>query len=388
MNFQHIEHINDILPYIKDEKSILVMNKVAPNGHPYTVIDYVVVTDSTFGGDGPRLECRGIAFDGISGKIIRRPLHKFFNYGEKLGVHQFIDLSRRHFLLPKLDGSMIAPMIVGDMLYWGTRAGVTDIGERVREWLTYGETNQADYIGFAVEMIAIGYTPIFEYIGPDNRIVLRYEKRNLILTQMRDMISGAYLTYDQMCYFADRYSIPVNRPLDASHASMDSIVEYVKPLQGEEGLVVWTNYDFIKIKADEYLKIHRAKDTLQFEKNVLKVVLSGQEDDLIAVLPPEDARAVRAYADAVNRSILGVSQQLQLWVDLHAKGKSRKDIALEILGGGMKKFSPVLFKMLDGKAPMATMTDYLLTFTSSENKVEQIRDYITAKWHSIILEEA
>ena len=91
MNFEHIEHINDILPYIKDEKSILVMNKVAPNGHPYTVIDYVVVTESTFGGDGPRLECRGIAFDGISGKIIRRPLHKFFNYGEKL-THNAIAL--------------------------------------------------------------------------------------------------------------------------------------------------------------------------------------------------------------------------------------------------------------------------------------------------------
>jgi len=60
--------------------------------------------------DSPEaLECRGIAFD-QSGKVISRPLHKFFNVGEKewLSSDSLMKRSDISAIFDKIDGSMIA----------------------------------------------------------------------------------------------------------------------------------------------------------------------------------------------------------------------------------------------------------------------------------------
>ena len=55
-------------------------------------------------------ECRGIVFDSKTGEIINRPFHKFFNINGELEEcsSKNINLSKKHYWLEKLDGSMIS----------------------------------------------------------------------------------------------------------------------------------------------------------------------------------------------------------------------------------------------------------------------------------------
>jgi uncharacterized protein YqhQ len=36
-------------------------------------------------------------------------------------------------------------------------------------------------------------TPIFEYVGPHNKVVISYEEENMILLAARENVSGTYL---------------------------------------------------------------------------------------------------------------------------------------------------------------------------------------------------
>ncbi|MFN4181023.1 MAG: RNA ligase, partial [Armatimonadota bacterium] len=102
--FKTIHSIDDVLPFVEHKKEIRFTRQ--PNGA--RVGCYVFMDGSTFD-SLEALECRGIAFD-EDGKIISRPLHKFFNLGEKPHT-SFQRLSERGDLVSvqeKLDGSMIA----------------------------------------------------------------------------------------------------------------------------------------------------------------------------------------------------------------------------------------------------------------------------------------
>src|SRR6478609_139429 len=98
-----IEHINDVLPHIEGRPEFIVAERPG-----YKVIDYNVAFFDSFD-DPMRLECRGIKFD-AKGKILARPMHKFFNVGERPDTQpELLDFSKPHIITEKLDGSMIHP---------------------------------------------------------------------------------------------------------------------------------------------------------------------------------------------------------------------------------------------------------------------------------------
>jgi RNA ligase len=102
--FKRIEHIDDIRSAVTGKEEIKYI--LQPNGT--TIVCYMFQDSHTF--DTPEaIECRGIAF-GSDGKIVSRPLHKFFNMGEKAWLTPDELLKRDDVvaIYDKLDGSMIA----------------------------------------------------------------------------------------------------------------------------------------------------------------------------------------------------------------------------------------------------------------------------------------
>ena len=77
MKFTNIKNINDIQNIVANIKEI----KLTKHLNDITVACYVYQDSNTFCTQ-ESLECRGIAFD-ASGNVVSRPLHKFFNIGEK-----------------------------------------------------------------------------------------------------------------------------------------------------------------------------------------------------------------------------------------------------------------------------------------------------------------
>lgn len=164
------------------------------------IVNYVLNTPDTFPpfGDDPveneRLailrECRGITFRLSTGDLLSRPLHKFFNIGERRDTDpDMIDFSKPHRILTKLDGSMLRPIMTKTGLRWGTKMGITDVAKIAEEFIS--KNNK--YNDFALWCIENDLTPIFEWCSLKQRIVISYSEDNLVLIAVRHTFTGDYL---------------------------------------------------------------------------------------------------------------------------------------------------------------------------------------------------
>jgi len=202
--FPIIKNISDVLPAIEGRDEFVVAVKEG-----YTVINYNMMMTDTFpdvdtwdyayGEAVPtedvnakiRRECRGIIFDTATGNIIRRPLFKFFNINEReeTQLHN-LDFSKEHWVDTKLDGSMIASFAHEGNLVWGTKMVAPDFHDMVEKFV---ESSDVDYAGFCWKLINAGYTPIFEWMHPQKRIVIDYGKEPaLTLLAVRHMVTGVF----------------------------------------------------------------------------------------------------------------------------------------------------------------------------------------------------
>lgn len=195
-DFPTIRHINDVLPAIEGFPEIIVAERDG-----FTVINYMVSTPELwkrdgnhqlanfYGGDEAwtiRRECRGLIFY-PDGRLMSRPFHKFFNLGEKEEtLPANVNFRKPHVLLSKMDGSMIRPLLVHDKLRLGSKMGITDVSIAAEQLLS-GE--QREWLRMCVEQ---GITPLFEYVAPTNKIVINYEKPELIYLGQRLNFSGRY----------------------------------------------------------------------------------------------------------------------------------------------------------------------------------------------------
>jgi len=192
MNYQfpEIRTIDDVLPHVSGRSEFVVAEREFG-----TVINYMVSYAGTFDMIGPddiggaiRRECRGIIF-GPDGKLMSRPFHKFFNIGqvEETQPH-LVDFSQKHLLMNKLDGSFLRPIMLNGKIRWGTKMGFSEVAEDAEKFLA----KHPKYAEFASYCFENMLTPVFEYVGPYNKVVLNYEE-NMVLLAVREMITGKYL---------------------------------------------------------------------------------------------------------------------------------------------------------------------------------------------------
>ena len=315
MNYQFpiINNISDVLPAIEGRDEFVVAEKEG-----YTVINYNVMMADTFPDvvladpDRPdlaavarrarlRRECRGIIFDSKSGAIIRRPFHKFFNVNEREETQDHVvDLSRPHAILEKLDGSMIAPFMVNGEMIWGTKMGATDVAKPVEEFVK----NHPRYVDFAIDCIQKGFTPIFEWCSRKQRIVLDYKEDQLILTAIRKMDTGVYTNYDFLRGWEKHYNIPVVRAFEPQ-TDMKAFLEYVHDLEDLEGFVVrFDDGHMLKLKCHWYLQIHKAKEAILQDRNIVELILEEKLDDIKAHLPAEDRDRLTYFENQINSRII------------------------------------------------------------------------------------
>jgi len=299
MNYEFpvINNISDVLPAIAGRDEFIVAEREG-----YTVLNYIVNFEDTFppikatNGSAKmrderslhnalRRECRGIIFCSKTGDILRRPYHKFFNVNERdeTQAHN-IDLSRGHAILEKLDGSMIAPYKVGDRIIWGTKMGDTDVAKPVQEFVD----NNLRYNVFAKRWIEEGFTPIFEWCSRKQRIVLDHPKDQLILTAIRSRKYGIYIEYKSLKSWERIFNIPVVRAFD-SQTDMNAFIDYTRGLEDTEGFVVrFDDGHMSKLKSDWYVQIHKAKDSLLHDRNIVDMWMQNTIDDVKAHLSEDE----------------------------------------------------------------------------------------------------
>ena len=313
-------------------------NFVIADKGDYFVVNYVRMGNDThppvgegepgdYGHAAILREARGLIFCSKTGELLSRPFHKFFNVGEREDVMD-IDLSKPHVIMEKLDGSMIRPFRVGDTIRWGTKMGVTDVAKQAEEFVA----KNPQYQEFAEAAIHDGnsFTPIFEWCSRQQRIVIDYPEDKLVLLAVRDNFTGKYLTRDTIKTLGYLWGIPVVNVLDVTDPvpSQEELVDMIRNMSDMEGVVVqFADGHMVKIKADTYVALHRAKSLLENERDVVGLVLDEKVDDLLPLLPAGDrARLIQFEAD-VWHDIRAFRLQIDKVLDYFAN-MTRKEFAV------------------------------------------------------------
>ncbi len=379
--FPTITNISDVLPAIEGRDEFVVAEKEG-----YTVINYNVMMADTFDCN-IRRECRGIIFDSKTGDIIRRPFHKFFNVNEREETQDHVvDLSRPHAILEKLDGSMIAPFYVTTdefvekmdggyyekKMIWGTKMGATDVAEPVEEFVA----QNYHYVEFAEEAIHHGLTPIFEWCSRKQRIVLDYKEDQLILTAMRNMNDGSYASYDELVGFGNLYDIPVVRQFEPQ-TDMKAFLEYVRDLEDLEGFVVrFDDGHMLKLKCHWYLQIHKAKEAILQDRNIVELILDEKLDDVKAHLPEEDRFELGRFEHLFNVEVASACMAIEgILEGIAIDGVDRKTFALEIAPNFNQFDRAAVFSCWDDKTKVYdTVRNTIRNNLTKTVKYEAIRD--------------
>jgi RNA ligase len=186
---------------------------------------------------------RGLVLDRAARAVVATPFPKFFNLSESAGAIPDLPFDAYE----KLDGSLIIAFSYGGEWMAATK------GDLASAQAIWAREILAAHAG--VTKLVPGTTYLLEAIGPQNRIVVKYERPEMILLAGYDR-DGRELHQDDLTGTADNLGWRVA----ARHhfASLEDLVRHADALpQTKEGFVVrFSNGLRLKIKGAEYRRIH------------------------------------------------------------------------------------------------------------------------------------
>lgn len=299
-----------------------------PNG--CTVACYMIAGKETWDDDwlGHVRECRGITF--YNGEIVGRPLHKFFNVGERPEtMREAIDWTKVTRVMSKIDGSLIHTVAIPEDDHIFTvkskKSFVSDVAIAAKAFIRA----RPNYLGFCEELTkrgSEGYTAIFEYTSPASRIVLDYPEA-LTLLHIRANNGGRYWPYDQLKQFAEAWRVPL---VDSfGNDICDDLLDTVEASEGIEGYVVqFENGDMVKLKTRWYLDRHYHMTELR-RRDVARAVLNETLDDIKATFAQTgmDPAPLLAVEHEVLEDIRTLEQRVEALYEAN-RDLDRKTVAI------------------------------------------------------------
>lgn len=393
--FEPASHIDDYLAAIKDRSEFIVVEKDGG----YTVINYVVQMADTFPDPETastpeerrnfilRRECRGIIFDTITGLVIAKRLHKFFNVNEKDETQvSKVDFTQPHVILEKLDGSMITPVWTSDGLRWGTKMGVTQVALPVEEFVAANPV----YTLFAQWAVSEGLTPIFEWCSRKQTIVLDYPVDQLVLTAIRNNVTGEYMSHTDMIDEVAELGIPVVKAYAGTVANMQALIDETRGMLGVEGFVVrFDSGHMIKVKAEDYCRKHSAKDMIGREKNIVELIVTEKIDDVKAFLDEKDLARVnefeRKFWDGVKQLAASLLL-LRAQATMMGLDGDRKTYATQYVQTLKPECHRFMYKMFEEVDVVTMIKNTIAAATGTQQRIDEVRWMFNCNWNEAIEE--
>lgn len=309
MSYPVINHYQPILDLIED-KPVFVARRDENLG--IITIGYKLLAPGSFTGETDEesallRECRGIVFDIQTGKVLSRRFHKFGNLNDS-DENQInnIDFSKDHWIMEKLDGSMVSFIKVKDKFYCMTKMGMTDFSSLPIHFM-----NKPNYIALLDETIKNDWTATFEYLSPFTQIVIPYTEEDLILTGIRDNRTGEYvLNPDQLKEFGQKFDVPVVKSWKSDLDIINKIPELQKQEDIEGFIIRFANGDMKKCKTDFYIQRHRfaTGGSLNKRKDIVSAIVNETIDDIIPFIDNEQsldsiAKFREAFVNGINDTV-------------------------------------------------------------------------------------
>lgn len=224
------------------------------------------------------IKCRGLVTD-YEGNIIGRSFPKFFNYEE---VIETINIDRPFEVYEKLDGSIINLYYHNKTQEWvvSSRGSFTSDHAKLAYEIT---KNKIDF-----KLLSSAHTYIFELISPINGSVVNYgDMEDLLLLGVIQTDNGFELSYDEMIHeYGDHLNIVKRYFKYDDKIKINDLKSYEE--DNREGFVVkFKNNERIKIKFDEYVRLHKIITNVS-NKTIWRYLMDDLSfDELLNNVPDE-----------------------------------------------------------------------------------------------------
>jgi RNA ligase len=365
-----IKTIDDIRPHIRPNDGIYFFED-----DDFIVCRYTSALPTTFQ-SAEDLECRCMIFSRKTGELLSRTFHKFFNLGERQSLHQ-IDLSQGAWLENKLDGSMIGAFIWKGQVIYHTRGGLSDQARAAGRHASRGHDDLVH------EAFDLGFTPVFEYTSPENRVVISYRTPAMTLLALRNRTTGEYdiALRDAL---AMRHGVPIPDALSGKITTRAEMLNALADLKDrcdiEGAVIVLPSGHRLKVKTDDYLRRHRILGNIDKEKYVYLCYLEDLLDDTSAALGGERGRVLGDFVSRIDERITKICQELSAEAG-PLSTLPKKDRALKIKETWAGILQAGAFLAANGQDPKPRILEVMARQIRQEEKREILkRDLGLPSW--------
>ena len=277
---------------------------------------------------------RGLITD-LEGNIVARSFKKFFNLNEREETRMENLPLDEPKIVEKYDGSLGIQYYDGDKVCISTRGSFnSEQAIWATEWMKH----------FAKENFKEGYTYLYEIIYPENRIVIDYgNRKELVLLAVKNIETGEEIDFVSE---AKRLGLRYPKIIDCSNENI--IMKRSKLSGNEEGFVLNFKNLKVKMKGDEYVRLHRLITGFS-TKSIWECLKNNQDlENILKDIPDEfynwvkeKEKELKNEFNSIKKSALESYEEIK---DL----PTRKEQALKVLRD-YKKISAEIFALLDGK---------------------------------------
>lgn len=256
------------------------------------------------------LDMRGVTFVfNEDGTLYKRflMLKKFFNVNQVEDTQ--LDILRtkkiKHVTI-KEDGSLIAFMqLPNGEVFAKTQAGFTNEQAIAAMELYSKDDNLRIFVNWALRN---SFTPLFEYVAYNNRIVLKYTGQELRLIGLRDNMRGLYISAVNK---EEKYKVPCVKGMEVK--SLDELEVLMKTATDMEGVVVeFEDHLLAKWKTAWYFNLHGIRTMNIFREDfVIKNYLTEKLDDVTQELNMTDDADAFRFIDRVKGAVNNWSNYIE-----------------------------------------------------------------------------
>lgn len=263
-------------------------------------------------------ECRSLVVDMNKEEIVLSPYKKFLNMNELEAdryenIVKKIDKAKVFEVSEKLDGSMISARFYDGRIVMSTSGSL----DRNKSFQLNGAYNMLGENDITLIANNSEYTFIFEYISQEDAKVVKYhkEQEGLYLIGVRSVESGNIVKYTDVEKIAEVYGIKstITHKID-----MNTILDDVRDVKSDkqEGYVLNIDGYMVKIKFDDYVKLHKIISKASSVNTLLKAIVNNTLDDVVAQVPDVHKDMIHKKLEVVSTFIEQKIALIQYYVKI------------------------------------------------------------------------
>ena len=299
---------------------------------PLTIWNYAEKVQYESLWDHVTSQCRGLVTDD-EGNVVARPFNKFFNVEE--GKHT---PTSEFDVYEKMDGSLGILFFYENEWVFASRGSFTS-----EQALKFKEIFTKKY---KTSHLYIPNTYLFEIIYPENRIVVDYgDTEDVVMLGEIDTKSGEELDLNH--YTSSIFNVVKKYDGISDYSTLKGMVK-----NNAEGFVVrFSNGERMKIKGDEYIRLHKIMTNLSTTAVWEVLYNGGSMDELLKDVPDEFYNKIKEYEEKLRFQFNGIDTDYKIFFN-HIQIKVKE------VGGDRANFASLakeytypslIFGLLDGK---------------------------------------